>query len=74
MRLSLTALHNFCIFQDLEMQVDEARRQAEDLQEQAAVVDRRSNLLSAEIEELRSALDQAERGRKLAETELMESW
>jgi len=56
------------------MQVDEARRQAEDLQEQAAVVDRRSNLLSAEIEELRSALDQAERGRKLAETELMESW
>merc|ERR1739847_156224 len=38
-----------------------------------AVVERRSNLLSGEIEELRNAVEQAERGRKLAETELNES-
>jgi myosin protein heavy chain/myosin heavy chain 6/7 len=34
---------------------------------------RRSNLLTGEIEELRNACEQAERGRKLAETELNES-
>jgi len=55
------------------MQVDESQRHAEDMQEQSAVIERRSNLLTAEIEELRSALEQAERGRKLAETELLES-
>ena len=55
------------------MQVDEAQRHSEDMQEQCAVIERRSNLLTAEIEELRSALEQAERGRKLAETELIES-
>merc|ERR1739847_51538 len=38
-----------------------------------AVVERRSNLLTGEIEELRNAVEQAERGRKLAETELNES-
>merc|ERR1711981_1175081 len=41
--------------------------------EQMAVIERRSNLLSGEIEELRNAVEQAERGRKLAETELNES-
>merc|ERR1711974_571112 len=38
-----------------------------------AVVERRSNLLTGEIEELRNAVEQTERGRKLAETELNES-
>lgn len=61
------------LWQDLELQVDEAKRHAEDVQEQLAVVDRRENLLKAEIEELRSATDQAERGRKLAENELLEN-
>lgn len=55
------------------MQVDESQRHAEDMQEQSAVIERRGNLLTAEIDELRSALEQAERGRKLAETELLES-
>merc|ERR1712241_1493420 len=44
-----------------------------DLAEQVAVVDRRANLLSGELEEMRAALEQAERGRKLAEGELLES-
>merc|ERR1711957_374714 len=52
---------------------DEAERRGEDMSEQMAVVDRRSNLLVGEVEELRNAVEQAERGRKLAETELNES-
>merc|ERR1712226_729624 len=53
--------------------VDDSERRAEDMAEQMAVVERRSNLLTGEIEELRNAVEQAERGRKLAETELNES-
>merc|ERR1711885_95327 len=45
----------------------------EDMSEQMNVVDRRSNLLTGEIDELRNAVEQAERSRKLAETELNES-
>merc|ERR1711912_229372 len=52
---------------------DEAERRNEDTVEQMAVIERRSNLLTGEIEELRNAVEQAERGRKLAETELNES-
>merc|ERR1711997_772899 len=52
---------------------DDAERRAEDTVEQMAVIERRSNLLTGEIEELRNAVEQAERGRKLAETELNES-
>merc|ERR1712053_9195 len=52
---------------------DEAERRNEDIGEQMAVIERRSNLLPGEIEELRNAVEQAERGRKLAETELNES-
>merc|ERR1712066_773493 len=52
---------------------DEAERRSEDIGEQMAVIERRSNLLTGEIEELRNAVEQAERGRKLAETELNES-
>merc|ERR1712007_403037 len=53
--------------------LDEAERRSDELTEQMAVVDRRSNLLTGEIEELRNGLEQAERSRKLAETELNES-
>merc|ERR1711893_471927 len=52
---------------------DDAERRCEDTVEQMAVIERRSNLLTGEIEELRNAVEQAERGRKLAETELNES-
>merc|ERR1712178_374412 len=52
---------------------DDAERRVEDTVEQMAVIERRSNLLTGEIEELRNAVEQAERGRKLAETELNES-
>merc|ERR1711970_497910 len=52
---------------------DDADRRVDDITEQMAVVERRSNLLTGEIEELRNSVEQAERGRKLAETELNES-
>merc|ERR1712038_1795468 len=52
---------------------DDAERRAEDVVEQMAVIERRSGLLTGEIEELRNAVEQADRGRKLAETELNES-
>merc|ERR1712053_71492 len=51
----------------------DAERRSEDVVEQMAVIERRSNLLAGEIEELRNGVEQAERGRKLAETELNES-
>ena len=50
------------------MHLDDAVRAAEDLKEQAAMVDRRNGLMVAEIEELRAALEQTERGRKVAKT------
>merc|ERR1719174_1574359 len=58
---------------DTVAKFDDSERRAEDVIEQMAVIERRSNLLAGEIEELRNGVDQAERGRKLAETELNES-
>ncbi len=40
---------------------------------QVAMVERRNNLMQAEIEELRAALEQTERGRKVAEQELVDA-
>ena len=37
------------------------------------MVERRSSLLQAEVEELRAALEQSERTRKLAEQELVDA-
>ena len=43
------------------------------MKEQVAMVERRNNLMLAEIEELRAALEQTERGRKVAEQELVDA-
>merc|ERR1711941_198407 len=61
------------LLKDAQVKADEGDRKSEDVIEQMAVIERRSNLLTGEIEELRNAVEQAERGRKLAETELNES-
>lgn len=45
----------------------------EDLKENIAIVERRNNLLQAELEELRAVVEQTERARKLAEQELIEA-
>uniref|UniRef100_A0A803TIK0 Myosin heavy chain 3 n=1 Tax=Anolis carolinensis TaxID=28377 RepID=A0A803TIK0_ANOCA len=58
---------------DMQLHLDEALRGQEDLKEQLSMVERRANLMQAEIEELRAALEQTERGRKLAEQELLDA-
>ncbi|XP_048055346.1 myosin heavy chain, fast skeletal muscle-like [Megalobrama amblycephala] len=60
-------------FKDAQLHLDDALRVQEDMREQVAMVERRNNLMLAEIEELRVALEQTERGRKVAEQELVDS-
>ena len=43
------------------------------MKEQVAMVERRNSLMQAEIEELRAGLEQTERGRKVAEQELVDA-
>ncbi|NXI41259.1 MYH1B protein, partial [Galbula dea] len=63
----------FSLLKDTQIHLDDALRTQEDLKEQVAMVERRANLLQAEIEELRAALEQTERSRKVAEQELMDA-
>ncbi|NXD52510.1 MYH7 protein, partial [Corvus moneduloides] len=58
---------------DLQIELDDTQRHNDDLKEQAGALERRNNLLLAEVEELRAALEQSERSRKLAEQELLET-
>ncbi|KAK1796571.1 hypothetical protein P4O66_009613, partial [Electrophorus voltai] len=60
-------------FKDAQLHLDEAIRGQEDMREQVAMVERRNTLMLAEIEELRVALEQTERGRKVAEQELVDA-
>uniref|UniRef100_A0A6Q2ZMC2 Myosin heavy chain 7 n=1 Tax=Esox lucius TaxID=8010 RepID=A0A6Q2ZMC2_ESOLU len=57
---------------DSQMQLDEARRANDDLKENIVLVERRNALMQAELDELRSLVEQTERGRKLAEQELLD--
>ncbi|KAG9355994.1 hypothetical protein JZ751_000838 [Albula glossodonta] len=57
---------------DAQLQLDDSLRSNDDLKENIAIVERRNNLLQAELEELRAMVEQTERGRKLAEQELLD--
>ncbi|XP_024291493.1 myosin-7-like [Oncorhynchus tshawytscha] len=57
---------------DAQIQLDDSLRSNDDLKENIAIVERRNNLMQAELQELRTCLDQTERGRKLAEQELLD--
>lgn len=59
--------------QDTQIHLDDAVRVNDDLKENIAIVERRNNLLQAELEELRAVVEQTERSRKLAEQELIET-
>ncbi|OWK53055.1 Myosin heavy chain, skeletal muscle, adult [Lonchura striata] len=61
------------VLKDTQIHLDDALRSKDDLKEQVAMVERRANLLQAEIEELRAALEQTERSRKVAEQELLDA-
>uniref|UniRef100_A0A3P8VL58 Myosin, heavy chain 7B, cardiac muscle, beta a n=3 Tax=Cynoglossus semilaevis TaxID=244447 RepID=A0A3P8VL58_CYNSE len=58
---------------DVQLELDDTVHKNEELKEQVAVTERRNNLLAAEVEELRSLLEQNDRARKLAEHELLEA-
>uniref|UniRef100_A0A8C3IU96 Myosin-7 n=1 Tax=Chrysemys picta bellii TaxID=8478 RepID=A0A8C3IU96_CHRPI len=61
------------LLKDTQIQLDDVIRANEDLKENIAIVERRNNLLTAELEELRAVVEQTERARKLAEQELIEA-
>ncbi|KAL2085414.1 hypothetical protein ACEWY4_018734 [Coilia grayii] len=66
----LKSLHGH--LKDSQLHLDESLRANDDLKENIAIVERRNNLLQAELDELRSLVEQTERGRKLAEQELLD--
>uniref|UniRef100_A0AAY4AFE7 Myosin heavy chain 7 n=1 Tax=Denticeps clupeoides TaxID=299321 RepID=A0AAY4AFE7_9TELE len=66
----LKGLHGH--LKDAQLQLDDSLRGNDDLKENIAIVERRNNLLQAELDELRSLVEQTERGRKLAEQELLD--
>ena len=59
--------------QDVTVHLDDALHSQEELKEQVAMAERRSALTQAEVEELRAALEQTERSRKMAEQELVDA-
>ncbi|NWX31053.1 MYH1B protein, partial [Notiomystis cincta] len=72
-RKNLPPNQSYLSFQDTQIHLDDALRTQDDLKEQVAMVERRANLLQAEVEELRAALEQTERSRKMAEQELLDA-
>ncbi|XP_037004764.2 myosin-15 [Artibeus jamaicensis] len=58
---------------DLQVQLDDSTHRNSELKEQVALAERRNSLLQSELEELRSLQEQTERGRRLAEEELLEA-
>ncbi|KAJ8345578.1 hypothetical protein SKAU_G00297710 [Synaphobranchus kaupii] len=58
---------------DAQVHLDDALLGQEDLREQLAIAERRNTLMTSEMEEMRAALEQSERARKLAEQELVDT-
>merc|ERR1719191_2390124 len=58
---------------EAECAYEEEQRQRQEVVERATLADRRANALAGEMEEARSLLDSAERGKRQTETELSES-
>merc|ERR1712008_289171 len=56
-----------------ECAYEEEQRQRQEVAERASLADRRANALAGEMEEARSLLDSAERGKRQTEAELAES-
>merc|ERR1711994_121487 len=58
---------------EAEVSYEEAARLRQEMSERASLADRRANALQGEMEEARSLLDSAERGKRQTEAELAES-
>lgn len=65
--------HSRFPLKDSQLHLDDALRSNEDLKEQLAIVERRNGLLQEELEEMKVALEQTERTRRLSEQELLDS-
>ena len=68
-KITLKSFIKFLI-QELAARVEDAFRQRDEAGEAAAAAERRANLIASELEEIRAALEQAERARKAAENDL----
>merc|ERR1712018_1080096 len=62
-----------CQLRDVEGQYEEESRQRREISEKGGLADRKANALQGEMEEARSLLDGAERGKKQAELELADA-
>merc|ERR1711962_1260753 len=60
-------------FREAECSYEEESRVRQEMAEKASLADRRANALAGEMEEARSLLDSAERGKRQTEAELAES-
>ncbi|XP_054614444.1 myosin heavy chain, fast skeletal muscle-like [Dunckerocampus dactyliophorus] len=58
---------------DAQIHLDDSLRSHDDMKEQVAMMERRTTLMQAEIEELRGVVEQTERSRKVAEQELIDA-
>merc|ERR1712066_300440 len=58
---------------EAECAYEEEQRQRQEVAERASLAERRANVLAGEMEEARSLLDSAERGKRQTEAELAES-
>ncbi|KAM7333602.1 hypothetical protein ACRRTK_006922 [Alexandromys fortis] len=65
--------HSWFPLKDSQLHLDDSLRSNEDLKEQLAIVERRNGLLQEELEEMKVALEQTERTRRLSEQELLDS-
>merc|ERR550519_206526 len=59
-----------CDVNDLQNRVSEQQRFASEFREQYGIAERRANALHGELEESRTLLEQSDRGRRQAETDL----
>ncbi|KAK7067548.1 putative TRAFAC class myosin-kinesin ATPase superfamily [Halocaridina rubra] len=58
---------------DQQSRIEEEQRIASETREQCAIAERRANALNGELEEARTLLEQSDRGRRQAETELADA-
>ena len=59
--------------QEIQTQLEEEQRNAQDARDAAAMAERRVNTIQTELDEVRSSLETAERARKASEAELYEA-
>jgi len=58
---------------DIQVRVEEEQRLASDYRDQYGIAERRANALNGELEESRTLLEQSDRGRRQAESELADA-